>query len=1184
MSATAQSILAQLKVKKVISPQKNVPLKYAKQQAVQIKTAVVDKRSTAQINRTEIMAKLGYTPTVQSEITTAEKIAEEKKFEELKLKKKEKEKVQIIKEKEDEDEDEDDEEALLAALEDTTKPKKSINVSIKKKTPLVKPDDEDEDDEEALLAALEGTTKPKKSINVSIKKTPLVKPDHTVISVGKPDISGFLSKLPKKLPDIKIRAPRLAYYLNNREIFVNFINSLLHPYKEELEKSEANITCESKDGQEFSLLTHQEIVRDYINLLTPYRGLLFYHGLGSGKTCSSIAVTEGLKSDKQVIIMTPASLEVNYKEELKKCGDLLYKKNQYWEFINTTTDPSLIEPLAYILSLSPKNIIENGGAWFVNVKNAPNYSNLSGEKQESLNKQLNLMMDNKYKFIRYNGLRQKALDVLVAEAGGNPFSNKIIVIDEAHNFISLIVNKLKQPTSWWIQIYDYLKSAENVKIILLTGTPIINYPNEIGIMMNILRGNIRTWNFQLVNEGDYKLTQDTLLVLFKSNSIANHILDYLQYKSTPEPTLMITRNPYGFYSTYLDSGEYGGVKEGDNGNIDDNTFIELITEILLNKKIKIVPASTSVKEYTCLPDTLTEFSARYIEPASLKNPITIKNMDGFKRRILGLVSYFPDIDALLPTYNKYEYFDIIMIPMSDFQFSVYEEARVQERKIESNNAKRRAKKGTNNNGEIYEDAVSTYRIFSRAFCNFVFPRPDIVRPLPNNGETIASVITETASEDILDAISVEEKIRMKTGASTNGMNITELANEEDLIEQLTPEAVKKNANYANRIVQALKELEINKEQYLNPVALETYSPKFLNILSRILDAENFGLHLIYSSFRTLEGIGILALVLKANGFAQFEIKKVGKEWKLNIQPEDMDKPKYILYTGTENAEEKEIMRNIFNSNWQLIPTSLRKEILVQFPNVEGDNDNRDNLSGKIIKVIMITASGAEGISLNNVRYVHITEPYWHPVRIDQVIGRARRICSHKNLDKKYWTVNVFLYLMEFSKAQLKSDLAREAKIHDKSKIEADKIFTSDQALFEIASQKEIINHVILHNIKEASIDCNIHKKLGSKDNLTCFTFGSVNPSKFAYAPSITSSIADKDRSNDQEVVIRKLKNITLNGRKFAVNVANISKINQDKNGIIQAELYPLNSIISKNPIQIGIVYFKNLQADDFMFF
>ena len=64
---------------------------------------------------------------------------------------------------------------------------------------------------------------------------------------------------------------------------------------------------------------------------------------------------------------------------------------------------------------------------------------------------------------------------------------------------------------------------------------------------------------------------------------------------------------------------------------------------------------------------------------------------------------------------------------------------------------------------------------------------------------------------------------------------------------------------------------------------------------------------------------------------------------------------------------------------------------------------------------MITASGAEGISLKNVRYVHIMEPYWHPVRKDQVIGRARRICSHKDLPFNERNVKIFMHgsILEF---------------------------------------------------------------------------------------------------------------------------------------------------------------------------
>ena len=62
---------------------------------------------------------------------------------------------------------------------------------------------------------------------------------------------------------------------------------------------------------------------------------------------------------------------------------------------------------------------------------------------------------------------------------------------------------------------------------------------------------------------------------------------------------------------------------------------------------------------------------------------------------------------------------------------------------------------------------------------------------------------------------------------------------------------------------------------------------------------------------------------------------------------------------------------------------------------------------------MITASGAEGINLKNVRYVHLLEPYWHPVRLAQVIGRARRIRSHDELPPEYRNIETFLFRRQF---------------------------------------------------------------------------------------------------------------------------------------------------------------------------
>ena len=88
--------------------------------------------------------------------------------------------------------------------------------------------------------------------------------------------------------------------------------------------------------------------------------------------------------------------------------------------------------------------------------------------------------------------------------------------------------------------------------------------------------------------------------------------------------------------------------------------------------------------------------------------------------------------------------------------------------------------------------------------------------------------------------------------------------------------------------------------------------------------------------------------------------------------EDLEKLNcFALYTETEEEEEKEIIRNILNSNWDYIPQTIKQL---------NENGFMNNYVGEVIKCMMITSSGAEGIDLKNVRYVHIVEPYWHPVR------------------------------------------------------------------------------------------------------------------------------------------------------------------------------------------------------------
>ena len=1076
-------------------------------------------------------------------------------------------------------------------------------------------------------------------------------------------------RLPVKPAPIIIKVPN--YYMNNREIFINFINSLFEPYKKELANKTNEISCDNigEANSDFSLLTHQKIVRDYMNLYTPYRGVLLFHGLGSGKTASSIAITEGMKDAKRIIIMTPASLRANYIEELKKAGDLFYKKNQFWEWISTDENPSLAQTISGVLNLPQEYIRKQHGAWFINIKKQPNYDQLSDVDRKSLDKQLDEMIRAKYTFINYNGLRSKKLAELTAGYTKNLFDNSVVVIDEAHNLISRIVNKLSKekdisegergekdhlPTNLATKLYEYLLSAKNARIVLLTGTPVINYPNEFGILFNILRGYVKTWYIPLNIKTTNKIDKNALKQLL----LAEKTHDYIDYSPSTK-TLIVTRNPYGFKNKIKKSGEYQGVsnsKKDDQGNftfevdfVSDDDFERKIISILKRSDIEVISSGIRIKNHKALPDKLEHFYNRYIEEGTGN----LKNVDALKRRIIGLSSYFKSAqESLLPKYNKQLGVDyhIVRIPMSNFQFKIYEGARRQERKTELAKKKPSA-------GDDMQDHSSTYKIFSRLFCNFVMPN----RPLPKDiglellfKENELSNIKEMIKKDLeersrekrqallLDTENSEETEQLeqqfakiiadntetiyakmskqtKTKTKTKETQITEKSKkkgtnilfeeaqlreveqeiarklEQIRLEEKSKEAADKEADkdsefvnlikdarreegrqdlsgeeeaeiegdeildkiggdtYKQRIEDTLRFLQDNSNDYLTKEALQTYSPKFLHILDNIQDEDYSGLHLVYSQFRTLEGIGIFSLVLEKNGFTRFTINKNNAGvWKISIPDDKLGKPTYALYTGTETSEEKEIIRHIYNGEWDLVPDTISSVL-----NKMANNNNM----GEIIKVLMITSSGSEGINLRNTRYVHIIEPYWHPVRTEQVIGRARRICSHKNLPEKLQTVEVFIYLMSFTDEQLNSDEAIELKRKDLSKQTPKVPLTSDQNLFEISEIKANLSSQLVEAVKQTAFDCYIYS------NGKCVNFGDPTNDKFAYVPDYA------EQQNDTTVQANKMavkwtgKSITIMGTEYIYKRINPKLLNiYDKSTYEQA--IKDSSIV---PLQIGTV-------------
>jgi predicted O-methyltransferase YrrM len=796
-----------------------------------------------------------------------------------------------------------------------------------------------------------------------------------------------------------------SHILYNRVAFYTYIKQYLDEFSEKIE-IQTSQTCESmKQQTQFTLLAHQQLVRKYMNVHTPYRGLLLYHGLGSGKTCSSIAIAENMKNYKKIIVMCPASLKTNYIKELKFCGDPEYNASLHcWKRIDY--HDSRYESVVKQLCIPLKRYEP---VWVTEPSEPPNYSTLTTAQQQSVQLFIEQLILTKYTFIHYNGLSEtsKAWKQLLRDEKeiGNPFHNKVIIVDEAHNLISRIVNKMESKKEQIaIKLYNWLKTGENCKIILLTGTPIINSSYEIAILYNILRGTSKVFTF------DNKQSKGSETVYNQQQS--NPLISNVDLVDTTNPNqFIITKCPHGF-TMKKNKMELTLSEEYTSTSAE-----QLEKEFKENIEKSLQCKFTGVKQYDALPENKEDFEKLFVENS--------ENLNMLMRRISGLTSYFPDMETLMPTLYPPE---IIQIPMSEIHYQYYWEKRLKE--LESEKKSRKLKPD--------EEGANNYKINSRLACNFAFPI-DIERP----------------------QISIEKEI-------TN----FDVFNTEDY---------QKDSSETQKELQTLQRCYAQVKQffYKNQELVAEYSPKFHSIATNIVSINSISkpkLHLVYSQFLTIEGLNLFAIMLqlpKYGEYVAFDIVKDQDKWTIPSTIKSAQN-KYVLYTGAMEPEKREIIRNIFNKDMANVPVELHEFISTMTP----------------ITVFMITSAGAEGISLKCVQHVHIMEPYWNPVRIDQVIGRARRICSHASLPKEEQYVKVYKYIMVFG----------DVKKGKKGK--KDETTTTDEFLMEHSMKKDNVIRTFQNYIQDSAIDCFLHKT-------TCFSLPLSDPNSLLFN---YNSNMEKDKS------------------------------------------------------------------------
>ena len=373
---------------------------------------------------------------------------------------------------------------------------------------------------------------------------------------------------------------------------------------------------------------------------------------------------------------------------------------------------------------------------------------------------------------------------------------------------------------------------------------------------------------------------------------------------------------------------------------------------------------------------------------------------------------------------------------------------------------------------------------------------------------------------------MKQEIEMKIKQEAEMKIKQEDKNKKIVIEKKPVKIVIEEPNFADEYNIQMKSM---MDRLINSDALDLnnlekhYSPKFAQIVTDI--EESPGSVLIYSSFRTVEGLGILSEVLNRQGYKQILLKKIDNEYHFvdsDIFDEEYDNKRYVIFD--QDKDKTKLLMNLFNNDFNNITNEMRKVL----------PENVEQLYGKLVKIFCITQSGAEGISLKNVRRVLLVEPFWNNVRIEQVIGRAIRSCSHEALPKIDRNVQVFSYIMKLTKKQIESDFNIERN---------DKGLTTDEHILLTAEKKKKIINKFLGMMKSASFDCVINSKQNKPllNNFKCYTWAlGVNNNDYSYTADINNDykimrhrklqIEKKDRG---KVVSKNgIKYVELNGKYY----------------------------------------------------
>jgi hypothetical protein len=421
---------------------------------------------------------------------------------------------------------------------------------------------------------------------------------------------------------------------------------------------------------DFELAPHQNFVRNYLSFQTPYNSLLLYHGLGSGKTLTSIGIAEEMRSylkkmniRKKIIVVASPNVQDNFKQQL-------------------FDERKLSEDVPFQM----KDFIGN------NILNEVNPTG-SIKQKEILLKKVEKLIRNDYSFFGYLQFANyiNSFDNIDAEGKlnvpktirkiQNEFNNSLIIIDEIQNMKNIKDSKNNKIASKAFQ--KLVKSTNNLRLLFLTATPMFNSSKEI------------IWILNMMNMNDGRSTIKTSDVFDENDNLLEDGKEILVQKATGYVSFVRGENPYTFpFRIYP------------NIFSPENTFeqIQKPTIQMNNKPISENENSHYISLYLTEIGTYQNKVYNYIltlikEDRFLKNNIHFMDLNTFNYTILQ-----PLIQCLNITYPTKEQFESekeIIDQEDKIQEDKIQEDKIQEDKIQEDKIQE---------DEIQEDKIQEDKI------------------------------------------------------------------------------------------------------------------------------------------------------------------------------------------------------------------------------------------------------------------------------------------------------------------------------------------------------------------------------------------------------------------------------------------------------------------------------------------